>query len=129
LREALAGGVSGADALDELGREGGGAARRSGRSSRLARGPAPLGEEPLEFVGRDQACAPRHLDGLDVREDASVEGGAADAEGLGCLGACVREPLDARRLADDRLRLPVAPFLGCSSAVSAARHPCSVHEL
>jgi hypothetical protein len=52
----------------------------------LARRTSAFVDESLEFVGRDQERAPRHLDGLDVGEDAAVERGAADAE---CLGGLV----------------------------------------
>jgi hypothetical protein len=60
-------------------------------------GSSTFGEESLELVDRDQLRAPGHLDRLDVRENAASEGGAADAERFGGLGAGVREPLDALR--------------------------------
>jgi hypothetical protein len=71
---------------------------RSGRSSMF-------GDESFEFVGRDEPCAPGHLDRLYMGEDAPEKGGAADAEGLGGLAPCVGEPLDARCQPDDRRRL------------------------
>jgi hypothetical protein len=46
-----------------------------------------LFEHPLELVDGDQLRAPRHLDRLDERQDASDERRAADAERLGGLRA------------------------------------------
>ena len=43
-------------------------------------GSSMFGEESFEFVDRDEACAPGHLDRLYVGEDAAENGGAADAE-------------------------------------------------
>jgi hypothetical protein len=128
LGKAFTGGALGADAVDEVWRKGCGPPRLCRRRPALARGPAPLGDQPLELVGWDQACAPRHFDRLDVREDAAVESRAADAKRLGRLGAGVGEPLDACRLADYRLRLLVAPVLFGATAMPTTRHPYSVHK-
>jgi hypothetical protein len=59
----------------------------------------------LELVNRHEPSSPRHIDSLEQRERAPVEGRAAEAERLRGLSARVREPLDSLRLAhNDRLR-------------------------
>jgi len=63
--------------------------------------PPPFGEQSRELVDRDEPGSPRHLDRLDEWQDAPVEGGSADAEGLGRLRARIREPLDTCRLSND----------------------------
>jgi hypothetical protein len=102
LAQAVAGGVRGLDSFDDVIGELARAA--SGLVGWTPVGRATMfGEESLEFVGRDQSCTPGHLDRVHVWENAPEQGGATDAERLGCLAAGVREPLDTRRLLDDWL--------------------------
>jgi len=104
LSEAAAGGVLGADSVDDIGRDDGGASKsRAGlrlRSGKLA----ALCEQPLQLVDRNQKRAPRHLDELDEWHDPPVEGRAADAECLGRLRARIREALDTGRVAHVNVR-------------------------
>jgi hypothetical protein len=104
LAQAAAGGVGGLNSFDDV----------IGELSRAAwdlQGwasvgwPTMFGEEAFEFVGRDQSCAPGHLDRLHVWKDAPEKGGATDAERLGGLASRIGEPLDARRVPDDWLEL------------------------
>jgi hypothetical protein len=67
--------------------------------------PTMFGDESFEFVGRNQSCAPGHLDRLHVWQDAPEKGGTTDAERFGGLAAGVGEPLNTRRLSDDWLSL------------------------
>jgi len=120
LAEALAGRALYADAVHDLGRKGYGPSGRAWLASPLARRTLPLADESLELIDRDELRSPRHLDGLDVREDAPVEGRATDAERIGRLRAGVGEPLDARRLAHDRWRLRAPAFLLDAAASTAA---------
>ena len=113
-----------------------GPARRLCRRAGVGAGAGPvLCEQALELVGGDQLGAPGHLDGLEEWQDPAVEGGAADPERLGGLGAGVGEPLDAVCLLEDRARrcrgrgrLQVAASLGSGSAEAAARHVYSVQK-
>jgi hypothetical protein len=91
---------------------------------------AVLGKHTLELVDGNQLRAPRHLDRLDQREDATVEGRPADAESCGCLRTRIGEPLDSRRLSNDFGRPPNGPIGGrvslrflASASQTAARHP------
>ena len=79
-----------------------------------------FGDESFEFVGRDQSCAPGHLDRLDVWQDAPDKGGATDAERLGGLAAGVGEPLDTRRLPDCDTHASVSRLL--STLIAVRRH-------
>lgn len=103
LGEALAGGALGADPVRDFGceRRGPAGCRRLGLSSGR---PSLFCKQPLQLVDGNQPCAPGHLERLDEGQHAAVEGGAADAERRGCLGARVGEPLNARCLPDDRWR-------------------------
>lgn len=92
LAQALALGVSSADASNHF-----------GRNPRLSTGPRGLAgscrllaldEVALELGDWDQPCAPFRLHGRDCRDDAAIERGEADADRLGGLLACVGEPLD-----------------------------------
>jgi hypothetical protein len=112
LTQTLGSGVLGldplADALRNRDR-----ATRTRAGLRLASGrPASFPDHALQLVDRDQSCTPRHLDRLNQRQDASVEGGAADAECFRGLCARVGEPLDACRLADDLARSGRRPVSG-----------------
>lgn len=118
LGEALTGGVLSADALDELGRQDGGASGRAGGAPAFAWWSAAFGEESFELVDGDDLRAPGQLDQLDVRQQA-VEGGAADAERLGCLAAGVGEALHLGRRAHAHRGLRVATFLLGSTALTA----------
>lgn len=60
---------------------------------------ASLCNQALQLVDRNESRAPRHLNGLNQREDASVEGGAADPERFRRLRARTGQPLDACCLA------------------------------
>ena len=89
----------------------------------------------LGGFGRIREGLLRHLDRLDKREHASVEGGAADAERLRRLRPAISEPLDVGRLANDdswRRRLRgrrVTLRFRVPAPETTARHPYSVHEL
>ena len=75
-----------------------------GRSSRRRRlrppsgGPAPLFDEPLELVDRNEPRAPGHVDGLEQWQHPAVESGAAHPERLGGLRPRVGESADLRRV-------------------------------
>lgn len=93
-----------------------------------------LGKHTLELVDGNQLRAPRHIERLDQREEAPVEGRSADAECRGRLRPRVREPLDARRFANDfgwpsgRMSSGVSLRLLTSACQTAARHSYTVHE-
>jgi hypothetical protein len=128
LSELLTGGTFRADACDDLARHGLGTPGRRGR--RLGRpwwSPALL-DESLELVGWNESSAPRHLNRLNVREDAAVESRAADAERLSGLGTRIGESFYACCFANDRnwLRVPTA-FLR-PPLLTASRHQYAVHE-
>ena len=112
--QAAAGAVRCLDSFDDLFGELPRAAS-GGRCWARSGGSSTFGDESFELVDRDQPCAPGHLDRLDVGEDASEKGRAADAERFGGLAARVGEPLDARCLPDDRRRL--SRWRRCSGAV------------
>jgi hypothetical protein len=57
--------------------------------------PSLLCKEPVELVGGNQPRPPRHHDGLEKRQHATIERRATDAECFGCLRPRVREPLNA----------------------------------
>ena len=92
-----------ADPLYELWRQGCGATWRRRPRSRSSRPPL-LRKESLQLVDGNEPRAPRHLDRLDERQDAPIEGGTTDAEGLGGLCAGVGKPHDPRRLAFNHQR-------------------------
>ena len=101
--EALAGGALAADAVRDFRCECRGPA--GWRRLRLLSGRPPLFcEQPLQLVDGNQPRASGHLERLDQRQYAPVEGGATDAECRGCLGAGVGESLKACCFADDRQR-------------------------
>jgi hypothetical protein len=130
--EALAGAMSVLDPLHDVCGNGGRAADWCLRSFR-ASWSATLGDQPLHLVGGDQPSSPRHLDCLDERQHASIEGRPADSESLGRLRARICESFDARRLANDFdegrgwLGGLVPPRL-LAPASQAARHAYSVHK-
>jgi hypothetical protein len=104
LAQAAAGGVRGLDSFDDVIGELPRAALNL-RSWASVGWLTMFGDESFEFVGRDESCAPGHLDRLHVWQDAPEKGGATDAERLGGLATGVGEPLDTRRLPDDWLEL------------------------
>jgi hypothetical protein len=128
LSKPLTGGTFGADACDDLARHGlGTPGRRERRLGRPWRSAALL-EESLELVGWNESSAPRHLDRLNVREDATVESRAADAERLGGLGARVGESFDTGRLADDHSWLRVPTLFLRPPLLTASRHQYAIHK-
>ncbi len=80
------------------------AARANGSCS--SRWLSALGEQTLELIDGDEDLAGRRVDSVDVGQDPPREGGAADPERLGRLGAGVAETLDAGCVThDDKRRL------------------------
>jgi hypothetical protein len=81
----------------ELVRDGG---RPSRRRRRLAhsRGAAPLFDESLELVDRNQSGTPGHVDRFEQGEHPPAEGRSTQPEGLCGLRPRVGEPLDLRCL-------------------------------
>jgi hypothetical protein len=118
---------------DRRGHRGGPTASR-GRLRKSVRRAAPLGEEPLELVGRDEDCAPRHTHGLDVRQDATNEGRAANAKRLGGLSSRVRKPDDL--LGGPEIRAALHPGRGAraprprhlGAPPTSTRHGQILHE-
>lgn len=93
-----------------------------------------LCKEPLELGDRNQRRPPRHLDGLEEWQHATVERRATDAEGLGRLCPRIGEPLDAGRLTGDRpsnaerrRRRMSLRFRG-AAALTAIRHVHNIHK-
>jgi hypothetical protein len=104
LTETSPGGMLGPDPVGGAGRDRGWASgARLGMLMRSS-GPPSFPYHALQLVDGDQPCAPGRLERLDQGQDASVEGGAADAECLGCLCSGVGESLNTCCLAYDRCR-------------------------
>lgn len=64
-----------------------------------------FGEQPLKLIDGDEDLAGRRVDRVDVGQDPPREGGGADAERPGRLGAGVAETLDAGCVTHDDKRL------------------------
>jgi hypothetical protein len=101
LSEASAAGAFGSDSFNDVGLDGCPAPGPCPRLRFPTSWAATLRQDPLELVDGNEPRPPRHFDRLDQRQDAAVEGRAADAERLRSLRARVGEPLNTRRFSND----------------------------
>jgi hypothetical protein len=136
LAQAPAGDVFGSDSLNDVGRDSCSTPSRGVRLCLLASCATVFGDHTLELVNGNQLRAPRHLDRLDQREDATVEGRPADPECRCRLRSRVGEPLGPGRLSNHPGRRGgptssrrMSLLLLASASQAAARHPYNVHEL
>jgi hypothetical protein len=84
VSEAAAPGVFEADPLDDSLRP-----SRSSGLTWLARRLEILAKKALELGNGNQPLAPARLDGLHRRNEPTIDGGEADAQGFGCLTPAV----------------------------------------
>lgn len=133
LGQAPARGTLCLEAFEELGRYGCGSAPCRRWSRAFSSGPSLFFHQPPQLVDRNQLGAPRQLNRLDERQDAPVEGRAADPECRGSLRARVGKALDTGRLSNDLdgsfgLRGSVSLSLLAPTSQTTTGHLVSVHK-